>query len=684
MKKYALLPLIMILFFTGTVFSQVSEAFKTKYTLAQNYISDENYQDALPIFLYLDTLTPGNPNISFNIGVCYVNSTYDKTKAIPFLESAIENVSLDYVGVPEDITAPIFAFYYLGRAYLINNEIDTAIVFFEKFKYYLTENDAALLKDVNRQIEMCYNAKKLMANPVNIKIENLGEPVNSPYPDYAPVLSQDESTIIFTSRRPGTTGGKKDTDGKYFEDIYIAYYNSSKQKWENMRKIGANINTNGHEASISLSYDGKELFIYKDDNGDGNIYVSYFINDDWSKPEKLSSEINSKYWETHACLSPDGNTLYFTSNRPGGYGGRDIYKSEKLANGTWSEAVNLGPKINTEYDEESPFIMFDGVTLYFSSKGHESMGGFDIFTTTLSDDGYWSEPENIGYPINTTDDDVFYVPTKDEKHAYYSSAKEGGLGDQDIYKLSIIAPKKLVAHVKGIIFDEISYKPVAAKLEITETKTNDVIASFTSDELNGDYYVSLPTGKTYKLMVTAEKYLPYTETFDIPDTIADPEINKAIIMKKLVIAGTNVTANNTPADTVKKNPVTENKIMFNDKEIVVGERIILENVLFDFDKYTLRPESKTELDKWVKFLTDNPTLKIEISGHTDNKGTSEYNKTLSKNRAEAVYNYFVTNGIKADRMKWVGYGFDLPIASNKTDEGRQKNRRTEIKITSRY
>lgn len=680
MKKYALLSLIMILFYTCNVFSQVSEVFKAKYTLAENYLSDENYQDALPIFQYLDTLTPGNPNVSFNIGVCYVNSTYDKAKAIPYLENAIENVSLDYVGVPEDITAPVFAFYYLGRAYLINYKIDDAIKYFEKFKYYLTENDAALLKDVNRQIEMCYNAKKLMANPVNIKIESLGEPVNSICPDYSPVVSLDESTIIFTSRREGSTGGKKDTDGKFFEDIYIAYYNSVKKKWENMRKIGSNINSNGHEASISLSLDGKELFIYKDDNGDGNIYVSYFKNDDWTAPEKLSLEINSKSWETHACLSPDGNTLYFTSNRAGGFGGRDIWRSEKLANGKWSEAVNMGPKINTEYDEESPFIMPDGVTLYFSSKGHQSMGGFDIFVATQSDDGYWSAPENIGYPINTTDDDVFYVPTQDEKHAFYSSAKEGGLGDQDIYKLTIIAPKKLVAHVKGIIFDELSYKPVAAKLEITDTKTNDIIASFTSDELNGDYYVSLPTGKTYKMMVTAEKYLPYTETIDIPDTIADPEINKAIIMKKLIIAGTTITNN---IDTSKKT-TTENKIMFDDKEIVIGERIILENVLFDFDKSTLRPESKTELDKWVKFLTDNPNLKIEISGHTDNKGTAEYNNTLSKNRAKAVYDYFVSNGIDKDRMKWVGYGFDLPIASNKTDEGRQKNRRTEIKITSKY
>ncbi|MFA5782586.1 MAG: OmpA family protein [Bacteroidales bacterium] len=673
MKKNVFASLFLF-FIVYSGFSQVSELFRNKYTLAENYLIDANYQDALPIFLYLDTLTPGNPNISFYIGVCYINSMQDKSKAIPYLERAVENVSLDYVSIPDNITAPVFAFYYLGRAYTIANKIDSAITYFEKFQYYLTENDKDRIKDVNRQIEICYNAKKLMANPVNIKIENLGKSINSPYPDYSPVISMDKSIIIFTSRRPGSSCGKKDIDGKFFEDIYVANLGEDKKNWgTNFRKIGANINTCRHEASISLSYDDKELFIYKDDNGDGNIYVSHFKNDEWSVPEKLPSDINSKAWETHASLSADGNTLFFTSNRKGGFGGRDIYMSEKLASGKWSKAVNLGPKINTEYDEDSPFILSDGVTFYFSSKGHESMGGFDIFTSTLSEEGFWSEPENIGYPINTTDDDAFYVPTKDEKHAYYSSVKEGGLGDQDIYRLSIITPKKLVAHLKGIIFDELSYKPLTAKVELVDAKTNEIIASFTSDNETGNYYVSLPTGKTFNLTVTAEKHIPYKEAIYIPDTISNPDINKAIILQKLQIAS-KIPTSETP----------ESKIMFDNKEIIVGERIVLNNVLFDKYKYTLSPEATTELDKWVIFLKDNPALKIEISGHTDNKGTAEYNYTLSDNRAKSVHDYFVSKGINKDRMKWKGYGFDQPVATNNTDEGRQKNRRIEIKITSRY
>jgi len=667
MKKILFILLFLTIFgYSG--FSQVSEAFRNKYNTAENYMTDGNYQDALPIFLYLDTLTPDNPNVCFNIGVCYVNSMFEKTKAISYLERASQNVSISYVGYADDITAPIFAFYYLGRAYMIAYKIDEALANFDKFKYYLTENDVALLKDVNRQIEMCYNAKKLMANPVDIKIENIGMPVNTPFPEYAPVISADQKRLIFTSRRPRANCNKKDTDGKFFEDIYTAIYDDSTKQWKDVKEIGSNINICGrHNASISLSYDGKQLFIYKDDNGDGNIYVSSLKDSVWSAPQKLPTEINSKAWETHASLSADGNTLYFTSNREGGYGGRDIYMCEKLANGKWSKALNLGPKINTEYDEESPFILTDGVTLYFSSKGHESMGGFDIFTSTLSDDGYWSTPENIGYPINTTDDDVFYVPTVDEKHAYYASAKQGGYGDFDIYKLSILAPKKLVAHLKGIIFDELSEKPLLAKIEVDDAKTNDIIASFSSDESTGDYYVSLPTGKTYNITVNADKYEPYNETIRIPDTIADPYITKPFMLKKSQLA-------------LKK----DTKIVFDNKEVVIGERIVLNNVLFDFDKYDLRPESIKELDNWVKFLTNNPTLKIEISGHTDNKGTSEYNKILSKNRAKAVQDYFIEKGISKDRMKCKGYGFDQPIATNQTDEGRQKNRRTEIKITSKY
>ncbi|NTW33186.1 MAG: OmpA family protein [Bacteroidetes bacterium] len=700
MKKiFVLLFFVVVLGNCG--FSQVSETFKTKYILADNYIIEGNYEDALPIFLFLDTLQPGNPNISFNIGICYINSILSKTKAIPYLERAVEKVSLNYMGLYDDITAPVFAYYYLGRAYMSGYKIDDAITNLEKFKNYLTEKDSALIKDANRQIEMCYNAKKLMLHPVTIKIENLGQPINSAYPEYSPVVYSDESSIIFTSRRAGSTCEKKDVDGKYFEDIYIATLgNDKKNRGKNFMKIGSNINTCDHEASVSISNDSKQLFIYKDDNGDGNIYVSNFVNDEWSALEKLPPEINSKYWETHASLSADGTTLYFVSNRSGGFGGRDIWMCEKLTDGNWSKAINLGATINTEYDEESPFILPDGVTLYFASKGHESMGGFDIFTSTLSEQGVWSTPENIGYPINTTDDDVFYVPTKDEKHAYYASAKEGGFGDLDIYKLYIVAPKEPIVYIKGNILDDLSYRPIVSKIEIIDSKTHETISKITSDKENGEYYVSLPTGKTYKLTVSADNYIAYQEIFVIPDTILKTEISKTILLQSKVIAAKVFPVKaidnkekeyKTISDADIKKPVLsekaavanidkETKIVFDNKEIKVGDRVALNNVLFDFDKSTLRPESIVELNKWVTFLKKYPDIKIELSGHTDNIGNAEYNNLLSDNRTKTVIEYFISQGILKDRMQGKGYGFNQPVATNDNDADRQKNRRTEIRI----
>jgi len=662
--KRVLLIVSFAFIIAASSFGQFNEEFKTKYTLADNYISDENYKAALPILMSLYPLDTNNANINFNIGVCYVNSSFVKTKAIPYLLRAIQAVSIDYTGAYDEITAPVYAFYYLGIAYRINYQLEEAIANFEKFKYYLAPDQTAQIKDVNRQIEVCYNAKKLMANPVTIKIENLGPIINTPYPEYSPVVSVDGSKLFFTSRREGSTGGLKTEDGKFFEDIYVSESGNGEYNWEKPEKIGPNINTPGHEATISISHDGKQLFIYKDDNGDGNIYVSTLKGDDWSKPEKLGPEINTKYWETHACLSPDGNTLYFVSNRPGGYGGRDIYMSEKLANGKWGKAQNMGPLINTEYDEESPFISSDGVTLYFSSKGHENMGGFDIFTVTQNQEGQWSDLQNMGYPINTTDDDVFFVPTADEKHAFYSSAKLGGYGDQDIYFITIIERKKRLASLKCAVFETFTYKPLDAKVEIKDQKTGEVISIISTDEKTGSFYTTLPIGRKFELTATSDGYLPQTEVVETSDKLDNQEVDKAILLKK--------------------NPIASVQVVIENKTISLNERIVLDNVFFDFDKATLTDESTTTLVQVVDVLTKNPTIKVEISGHTDNVGAAIYNKKLSLDRAKTVVDFLVKKGIDKTRLTSVGYGAERPIASNKSDMGRAKNRRTEFKIISTY
>ncbi|NVO02731.1 MAG: PD40 domain-containing protein [Bacteroidetes bacterium] len=648
------------------VFSQqkFNEEFQNKFTIADNFIAEGNYKGALPVFISLYGLDTTNSNINFNIGVCYINSSYIKTKSIPYLERACQNVNVDYQGNYDELTAPVHAFYYLGIAYRIAYRLDEAIDNFSKFKYYLSPDQIDLINDVDRQIEICYNAKKIMANPLVIKIDNLGSEINTIYPEYSPIISSNDSMVYFTSRRENSTGMLKTPEGKYYEDIYVAKSKGNLLSWNKPEQIGSNINTNGHEATISISADGKQLFIYKDDNGDGNIYLSKNENGVWSVPEKLSSEINTKSWETHASLSPDGITLYFVSNKPGGYGGRDIYKSEKMANGKWSKAQNLGPLINSKYDEDSPFISADGATLYFSSQGHENMGGFDIFTATLNEEGAWTDLENIGYPINTTDDDIFYVPTRDEKHALYSSAKLGGQGDQDLYLITIVEGKKKYAILKGAVFESFSYKPLEAKLVIRDVIKNETIASFHSDKKNGAYSITLPIGGKYEITATADNYIAQTELIETSDKIDVQEINKAILLKKV--------------------PKPDQKITINNKEITLGERIVLKNIQFEFNSAKLTAESKTELLQVVNSLKISSSLVVEISGHTDNVGSAAINKGLSEDRAYAVVDFLVENGIAKDRLKAVGYGFERPVASNNTEEGRAKNRRTEFRIIRNY
>lgn len=647
-----------------SVFSQFSSSFKKKYEIADAYIFEDNFIDALPLFLELETLAPNNPNIQFHIGLCYLNTVNDKANAIPFLEKASQSISVDYYGDFKETTAPVFTFYYLGKAYHLQNKFDLAIDNYNKFKYYLTNDDTKLMKDVDHQIEMAYNGKKLVEFPITIRRQNLGEVINSPYPDYAPVMSPDLSYFIFTSRREGSTGGNKDHKGKYFEDIYLADYNKDKNEFSNLRALPGSVNTDGHEASISVSWDGQFLFIYKDDDGDGNIYMSRHVDGSWTNAEKMPDEINSKYYENHAYLSPDGEKLYFLSDRPGGFGGKDIWMCKKTGNNKWSKAENLGSRINTEYDEESPVLLSDGKTLYFSSKGHESMGGFDIFYS-IYEDNEWSYPQNLGYPLNTSDDDVFFVPTLDGREAYYSSITNEGTGEMDIYRILITSDLKQLAVLNGEVKDTIKNEGILSKISVYDFETGNLYSQTSTDE-TGYYSMTLEAGRKYKLVVTTDAGYTVEDILSVP--IKEEEsltFYKPYYFTQSLIA--------TEGDTLV------NRINVGQR---MGDRFVLRNVYFDFDKSTLRPESKDELDRLVALLNALPEIKIELSGHTDNKGSASYNKQLSKDRAESVVNYLISEGISKSRLTYIGYGFEQPIATNETDAGRQLNRRVEFRITS--
>ncbi|MFH1005238.1 MAG: OmpA family protein [Bacteroidota bacterium] len=636
-------------------------------------IGYQMYRYALPLYLKANNFNPNNVLLNYRLGVCYLFSAY-KQKAVTHLEKAYQLNPI----VGENL------YYYLGRAYHLNMEWDKAIKEYQAAKNITKIDDKETLADIDKKITECKNGMALVKKPVLVFIDNVGPEINSSNPDYGPVISADESVMMFTSRRENTTGGGIDmNDQMYYEDIYVS--TNENGKWSLAKNMGKTVNTsNRHDATVALSADGQKLFIYLDDmtRGSGNIYECEQRGELWEEPKKMNDNINTKFHESSASLTSDGNTFYFVSNKEGGFGEHDIYKSIwDTKKKKWGEAENLGPTINTSYGEESVFIHPDGKTLFFSSEGHQTMGGFDIFKSIWDNNKKkWSTPENIGYPINSPDDDIDFVLSASGKHAYFASFKPDGYGEKDIYMITFITPKNPVLNtednllasltepikenviakqvavpvvqvsiLKGNVFDVLTKQPLEAEIELVDNQLNQVIATFKSNSSSGKFLVSLPAGKNYGIAVKKEGYLFHSENFDIPITAAYQEYVKDIGLKN----------------------------------IAVGSKIVLKNIFFDFDKATLRSESTAELERLIKFLTDIPSMKIEISGHTDSKGADEYNMKLSQSRAQSVVDYVTQHGIDKNRITAKGYGETRPIAGNDTDEGRQLNRRTEFEILSK-
>lgn len=626
---------------------------------------DQAYDKALEFYLKAYDVNPNNAELCYKIGKCYIYSIEEDGKdAIPFLEKAFQlNRNAD----------PNLR-YYLARAYHLNHEWEKAVTAYKAFRTK-GEGEKRYLDMVPKHVEECKVGQDLEQRPVRIFLDNLGAVVNSKYSDFGPVINADETIMMFTSRREDTTGGEIDeNDFRYFEDIY--YTTRIGNAWSMPKNIGKPINSDVHDATVGLSPDGTRLLIFRE----GDLYECDLKGSEWTKPEKLPKTINTKDRENSACFSYDGKSLYFVSDRQDmTLGGLDIFRSDLGADGQWGPPVNLGPSINTPYDEEGVFMHPDGKTMYFSSRGHKTMGGYDIFKSVW-ENGRWSVPENLGMPINSPGDDVFFVLNGNGRRGYYASAQKGGQGEKDLYLVTFLGPEKpmllntednLIASVaepvrdrviepkisletsqltifKGVTLDSITRKPVPSLLTITDNSVNKVVAEIPANSETGRFLLTLPSGRNYGIAVTAPNYLFHSENFDIPAGGNYQEINKEVLLKK----------------------------------IEVGNKIILRNIFFDFDKFALRNESIPELEKVLKLLKDNPNLRVELSGHTDNKGTAVYNKTLSENRSKAVVDWLTAKGISPKRLEYKGYGFDQPIADNKTDEGRQLNRRTEFKILS--
>jgi outer membrane protein OmpA-like peptidoglycan-associated protein len=663
MKNYILgfLSVFMISTASAQQAKTVASFKKDHKKAVEMWLYDFNYMGALPIFEGLLSQDPTNAYLKFAVGDCYLHHPTQKTKALEYLHSAADSItpSMEDYKFEDYKTrlAPFGAYRMLGIAYRYNYQFDSGIAYLNKYKELLGDNiTEAQTKEIEREIQMCKTGKLLVKYPVEIEVNNLGGVINGRHPDYAPVLSADEKTLIFTSRR-GSEGDPTDpNDFMFYEQIYITE-KDEKGKWGKPKSISSNINEPGsHQATVGLSVDGQQLLIYSaKDNPNGDIYYTKLDGSEWVKPIPFDA-INSKASEVDACFNVDGTAIYFSSNRKGGYGGFDIYKITKLPNGNWSFPQNLGPEINTAFDDRAPYIHPDGVTLFFASNGHETMGGLDIFQTVQDEQGKWMKPENIGYPINTTDDDVFYVTTVDGKRSYYSSYKIDGFGEKDIYMLDILTQteEKALTVMTGefTIGDKNGTVPDNAQIIVTDNETGDIVGIYMPNKKTGKYLFILPPGKNYNVTYEAEGYLFKSENLLVPKNSSYSMLKKEI----------------------KLAPIKAN------------QSIVLNNVFFEFDSEKLTADSKTELEKLFKLLEINSTIRVEISGHTDSKGTKAYNMKLSKSRAESVKEYLVKKGINANRIEAVGYGPSQPIAKNTNDdgtdnpEGRQLNRRIELKI----
>jgi outer membrane protein OmpA-like peptidoglycan-associated protein len=518
-------------------FAQDKADYRENFTQGNLLILEGNFPLALKYFLDAYKMDSTNANINYKVGYCYLQSATEKNKALYYLEKAVQNVGHNYTDMePREKKAPEMAYYYLGVAYRLQYKFTESNVYLNKFKDIVGSKNKELAKDIDKQIETNFSAIEFTRDTAVVTIVNLGDSINSPYADYSPTITADESIIIFTSRRPGSTGGDKDESDQYYEDIYY----SIKKKdgtWSTPKSIGESINTNGSEANIGLSADGQQMFIYKDNNG-GDIYYSNLEGDRWNFPIALGSNINTKYWETHATMTPDGNTLYFVSDRKeGSIGGRDIWRCVKLPNGQWSLPLNLGPTVNTPYDEDAPFIHPDGITMFFSSKGHKNMGGFDIFKTVKDDEGKWSTPENLKAPINTPDDDIFYVQSADGRRGYFSSVRAGGFGEKDIYMINFeTAQAEPLTLLKGYLtFDGGADKiPSDVHISVTDMETGIVVQDVKPNALTGKYILILnpgKEGKTYVISYEAEGYQPVSETIEIPASSSYQEIEKELLLK---------------------------------------------------------------------------------------------------------------------------------------------------------
>ncbi len=554
------------------------------------------------------------------------------------------------ISIQPDKFPPLY--YNLAGVEMEMEDYVDAQVQLKKFLSYPKVNPEMRSKGTLRLASAQF-AENAIKNPVPFNPVNMGKNINSEYSDYHPSLTVDEDLLIFTRMRP--RDDLTEVIGSPFEEDFY-YSKRIKGEWLPAIPLGSPINTHRNEGAHSISPDGRYFFFTGCDRPDGlgscDLYFSERSGDKWSAPQNLGDLVNSGVWDAQPTLSADGQSLVFSSRRSGGKGAADLWISTKRSNGRWSIPENLGDSINTSLDEFGPYLHPDGQTLYFSSAGHPGMGGKDIFYSKRKADGTWGRPINLGYPINTKNEEIHLIVSADGKKGYFSSDREGGVGVRDIYSFDLYteAQPSPVTFLRGKVSDSKTGKPMKANFEVIDLATGLTRVVSSSDKVTGEFLVSLPSGSSYALNVSAPGYLFYSENYTLGKTLKASDVFEADIPMNAIEA---------------------------------GERIVLKNIFFASGSSTLETQSQTELKKLIEFLEKNPTMKIEVGGHTDDVGADDANMKLSQQRAESVKTYLVGKGILADRIQSKGYGKTKPIASNATPEGKQKNRRTEFTVLNK-
>lgn len=607
--------------------SNVKKA-QASFNKAQVYLKSNNYNQAIQTLKETVIADPDFQYAFIQLG--------DISRRLKYFEDAKEAYK-SALAINTNVDPRVY--YGLAESSIFTGDYENALrdirLFIEKYK----GNDQDFIFKATKYLRDCEFSVMAVKSPQKYSPVNMGKEINSSYRDYFPSITADGEKLIFS----------RNVDGN--EDFYISEKQSD--KWTNPRQLSNKINTEKYnEGAQSISPDGKYLFFTGCNRPDGlgrcDIYVSHRQGVSWGTPFNLGSPINTQYWESQPAISPDGSTLYFVSNRPGGIGGYDIWKSTLQNDGYWGKPENLGPDINTPYDEQTPFIHSDGKTLYFSSDGWPGLGNKDIFLSRMSGSGKWSKPENMGYPINTFNEETGLIVTPDGTKGLFSSVLKGGFGDMDIYHFTMPNDKKplKITYVKGIVKDRQTGAFLEAKVQVVNLKNSQIeYNDYTSDE-TGDFLVVMPIGGNYAFNVSADGYLFHSENYELSNSHIDKPFVLEINMDKLKI----------------------------------GSDVILKNIFFNTNEYSLLQTSFVELGTLTELLKNNPTIHIEIQGHTDNVGNDESNMRLSLQRSKSVYDYLINNKIAAERLTYKGFGETRSIASNNNESGRKLNRRTSFVV----